>query len=377
MTNRVAGRLAAASLLALATGTVAAPARAEAIPNQYICVFKNDRVARADVSARANAAAGAHGGAVRRVYRHTIRGFAATMSERAVTAMRRANPAIAYCEQDQVASIGPGEAQARPGGGGGGTAPQQKPWGITRVGGGAAYTGTRKAYVIDTGIDPTHPDLNVYTAEAANFSRESTYVDNNGHGSHVAGTIAARDNSFGVVGVAPGARVVPVKTLDRRGSGSCSDITAGVDYVASVASPGDVANMSVGCPALTSLDNAVLAAGAAGVVMLLAAGNESKDIGSVSPARAGAVSASDNVYTISAIDSSDRFASFSNFGAGVAYADPGVSVLSTYKSGGYATLSGTSMATPHAAGLFLLGTPRSGGTAIGDPAAPSDVIGIR
>lgn len=377
MKNRVAGRIAAASVVALSFGIAAAPAQAnEKIANSYICVFKNDRVAKDDVAGKANASAKAHGGSVKRVYKNTIRGFAANMSEQAITAMRRANASIAFCEQDAVATIIDAQVNARPGGGGGGSTVQTRPYGITRVRGGGVFTGTGRAFVIDTGIDPTHPDLNVDTTLAANFSRESNFVDNNGHGSHVAGTIAAKDNGFGVIGVAPNARVVPVKTLDRRGSGSCSDIISGVDYVAGVGRPGDVANMSLGCPVIVALDNAVLAAGAKGIVMALAAGNESQNIANVSPARAGSVSANDNVYTISAIDSSDRFASFSNFGAGIAFAEPGVSVQSTYKSGGYATLSGTSMAAPHAAGLFLIGPVRSGGTASSDPDGQPDTIGV-
>src|SRR5690606_10754444 len=135
------------------------------------------------------------------------------------------------------------------------------PWGITRVNGVSNYTGTRKAYVLDSGIDLTHEDLNVDASSGFNaFSSGpdgNSLNDLNGHGTHVAGTIAAKNNSIGVIGVAPGATVIPVKVLDRRGSGSYSGVIAGVDFVAANGSNGDVANMSLGGPISTALDNAV------------------------------------------------------------------------------------------------------------------------
>jgi subtilisin family serine protease len=137
--------------------------------------------------------------------------------------------------------------------------------------------------------------------------------------------------------------------LDRRGSGSTSGVIAGVDYVAANASSSDVANMSLGGGISTSLDEAVLNA-SAHLRFVLAAGNESDDADSHSPARVNGP----NVYTISAMDINDNWAYFSNYGPSVDYCAPGYSIQSTYKNGGYATLSGTSMAAPHVCGLLLL-----------------------
>lgn len=377
MKNRVAGRVAAISGVALAMALAATPAHAEKIANSYICVFKKDRVAKDEVSGRANAMARAHGGAVRFVYKNSIRGFSANMSEQAVTAMRRANPTIAYCEQDQVATAIGVAGKGKPGSG---TAPAQiTPWGVARVNGGTIDSSTKTAWIIDSGIDPTHPDLNVDAARGKDFTgSRSGWKDENGHGSHVAGTVGAKDNEIGVIGVAPNAKVVAVRVLDRRGSGSYSGVIAGVDYVGDPANGkvGDVANMSLGGPVSQALDDAVLAA--SGVVKFaLAAGNETDDYHNHSPARAGGVSATDNVFTVSASTKTDALASFSNFGTGIAWAEPGVQIESTYKDGGYATLSGTSMASPHLAGLMLLGTVRSGGSISGDPDGEIDKIGVK
>lgn len=278
-------------------------------------------------------------------------------------------PSISRIEADQVVALSPIVINAKPGG----TTPAQStPWGITRVNGGVSGVG-KTVWVIDTGIDLDHPDLNVDVARSVNFiTRDSSPDDLNGHGSHVAGTIAALNNSIGVIGVAPGATVVAVRVLDRRGSGTTSGVIAGIDYVAANGANGDVANMSLGGGVSTTLDAAVVAAAATGVKFALAAGNESDDADNHSPARANGT----NIYTVSAMTSSDTFASFSNYGAAVDYCEPGVSIYSTYKDGGYATLSGTSMATPHLAGLLALGTVRSGGTVKSDPDGNADTIGV-
>jgi hypothetical protein len=372
---RVAGRIAAASLIALSAAAFATPAAAaagEKIANSYICVFKKDSVTKDKVKEKANAAASAHGGAVKHAYVNTIRGFSANMSETAVNAMRRSNPAIAYCEQDQLAQIVGSAAKGKPGGGGTTPPPQETPWGVTRVRGGVSALG-KTAWVIDSGIDGTHPDLRVDQARSRDFTgSRNGWTDENGHGTHVSGTIAARNNSFGVIGVAADATVVAVRVLDRRGSGPYSEVIAGVDYVAGAAASGDVANMSLGGPVSTALDDAVKAAAAKGIRLALAAGNESEDADNHSPGRAEGP----NIFTVSAVDSNDRFASFSNYGTHVDFAEPGVSVKSTYKGGGYATISGTSMATPHLAGLLLLGAVSSGGIANNDPDGHPDTIGV-
>jgi subtilisin family serine protease len=157
--------------------------------------------------------------------------------------------------------------------------------------------------------------------------------------------------------------------LDRRGSGSNSGVIAGVDYVAANAGSGDVANMSLGGGISTALDNAVIAASAR-CIFVLAAGNSSTDASTSSPARADGP----NIYTISAMDSSDTWAYFSNYGDDVEYCAPGVAVFSTWKDGGYNTISGTSMAAPHAAGVLLLGNVFSDGQVSGDPDTSPDPI---
>lgn len=168
-------------------------------------------------------------------YQNSIHGFALRASDRGIANMQRANPFISYCVQDEVVSLAPppGRRPGNGGGGGGGADPQETPWGITRVGGAVDGSGlTRRAWVLDSGIDLDHPDLNVDTGRSRDFtgSRKGA-EDENGHGTHVAGTIAAIDNSIGVVGVAAGAPVVAVRVLNRRGSGSYSGIIAGVDLL--------------------------------------------------------------------------------------------------------------------------------------------------
>ncbi|MFC4295081.1 S8 family serine peptidase [Novosphingobium tardum] len=344
------------------------------IKDSYICVFARGAVGRGSEASEAARAANAGGGKVDHVYGFAIQGFSLHISSNGLQQMRAHNPKIAYCEADQIATIiDPIDALARPGGGGGTTQPAQSiPAGITRVNGGTtASNGT--AWVIDTGIDLDHPDLNVDLARSQNFvTRETSPDDLNGHGSHVSGTIAAKLNTIGVVGVAPGSTLVAVRVLDRRGSGAYSDVIAGVDYVAKNGIAGDVANMSLGGPVSQALDDAVVGASSK-VKFALAAGNETDNANNHSPARANGP----NIYTVSAIDKTDTFASFSNYGnPPVDYAEPGVSILSTWKDAGYNTISGTSMATPHMAGVLLLGGVRSGGTAKNDPDGKPDTIGI-
>ncbi|MBK7410337.1 MAG: S8 family serine peptidase [Saprospirales bacterium] len=359
------------------------------IEGSYIVVYKDEvmpdemmrslntyeaRVERADQTARQiltelkldKAAKVTH------AYGTAIKGFAVEMS--AAEAQRlAADPRIAYIEQDQVATIIGGPPGG--GGGGGGGGGQTTPWGITRVGGPADGTGLR-AWIIDSGIDLDHPDLNVNVGLSDCFLSNCSAgpEDQHGHGTHVAGTVAAKNNSIGVVGVAAGAEVVAVRVLDRRGSGSYTGVIAGVDYVAANAAPGDAANMSLGGPISTALDAAVVALGQAGVKLAMAAGNESTNANSSSPGRANG----NNLYTVSAMSEGDNWASYSNYGnPPVDYCAPGSSVYSCYKSGGYTTMSGTSMASPHVCGILLLGNVSSSGTVNGDPSAPADPIAHR
>lgn len=306
------------------------------------------------------------------VYGSSILGFAAKLDEATLGRIRK-DPNVAYIEQDRVVTFAPPWS----GGGGGSTTGQETPYGITRVRGGANYTGSNVAWVIDTGISLNHEDLKVDAKRGFNAftsGRDAKSLDDgNGHGSHVAGTIAALNNTVGVIGVAAGATVVPVKVLDSRGSGSFSGVIAGVDFVGINGQLGDVANMSLGGPVSQALDDAVIkASNAKGVKFVLAAGNETDDANNHSPARAEGA----NIVTISAMDINDAFASFSNFGSPVDYCAPGVNIKSTWKEGGYNTISGTSMAAPHAAGVLLLkGTSfTTDGTVKNDPDGNPDPI---
>ena len=305
------------------------------------------------------------------VFSQSINGVALTLSERDLAILKE-DPRIAYIEEDQIITLSPPKAAAKPGG----TVPQDTPWGITRVNGVSNYTGSNVAWVIDTGVDLDHPDLNVDVNRSVSFipwggPGNQGPDDEHGHGSHVAGTIAAINNLIGVIGVAPGASVVAVKVLDRRGSGTVSSVIAGVDYVGSNGSQGDVANMSLGGGVSQAMDDAVVAASKNGIKFCLAAGNEADNANNHSPARANG----SNIYTISAMSQGDNWASFSNFGnPPIDFCAPGVAVMSTWKNGGYNTISGTSMATPHASGVLLLGGAKASGTVKGDPDGNPDPI---
>lgn len=315
------------------------------------------------------------------VYSRSLNGATLKLTKDQVEILRNKKE-VAYVEQDRIVTFAPpcgtpsgGPCDGDGGGDNGGSSSQDTPYGITRVNGVANYTGNNVAWILDSGVDLDHPDLNVDASRAFNAftsGRDGKSADDgNGHGTHVAGTIAALNNDIGVVGVAPGAVVIPVKVLDSRGSGSYSGVIAGVDWVGANGQAGDVANMSLGGPVSQALDDAVVAASSNGVKFVLAAGNESNDANNSSPARANGP----NIVTISAMDVNDNWASFSNYGnPPVDYAAPGVAVKSTWKDGGYNTISGTSMASPHAAGVLLLGSARTDGSVNNDPDGTPDPI---
>jgi subtilisin len=243
--------------------------------------------------------------------------------------------------------------------------------------------------VIDTGVDLNHPDINVYRPGAHDCSMLGIGPDDeNGHGTHVAGTIGALDNGYGVVGMAPGARIWPVRVLGASGGGTMADVLCGIDYVTRHAPQIEVANMSLGAvggddgncgrTSRDALHRAICASVGAGVTYVVAAGNSHDNAAFYAPA------SYDEVITVSALadfngrpgggapatcrpDTDDTLASFSNFGHDVDLIAPGVCIRSTWMGGGYDTISGTSMASPHVAGaaaLYMSGHPAAGPAAV-------------
>lgn len=325
-----------------------APARGQFIPGRYIVVLKPGATPES-VSAR-------YALRPEHTYTHALNGFAGAFPAEAVRRLLD-DPQVEWIEEDQVVTIGA----------------QTLPAGIDRVEAdqNAKVAAAKSAglgvdvdiAIIDTGIDLKHPDLYVFK-NVTFVSGTKTGNDDNGHGTHCAGIAAARDNASGVVGVAPGARLWAVKVLDRNGSGTMSNVIKGVDYVTQYAGAIEVANMSLGGGNSETLKTAIAKSVAKGVVYAVAAGNSAVDAANTSPAN------SPEVLCVSAIvdtdgipgkkgpatsyGTDDSFASFSNFGGVVDIAAPGVDVLSTYKGGAYARMSGTSMASPHVAGAVAL-----------------------
>lgn len=304
---------------------------------RYIVVLKDgvsdSGQAANDISRRNNAEVGF-------VYGKAIKGFSATIPNNRVAEVR-ADGRVDYVERD-------GTMKA---------VVQTLPWGIDRIdadtsstlaGNGSGAVSNVNAYIIDSGIDATHPDLNI--VGHVNFAG-GTNKDCNGHGTHVAGTVAAKDNTADVVGVAPGAPLTGVKVLGCSGSGSYSGVIKGIDWVTANAKKPAIANMSLGGGVSQAVDDAVKNSANSGVLYSIAAGNEGADACNSSPARAGT---SSGVVTTAATDSANKEASFSNYGACVDIWAPGVNILSTKKGGGTTTLSGTSMAAPHVGGTSAL-----------------------
>ena len=212
-------------------------------------------------------------------------------------------------------------------------------------------------WIFDTGIDLDHPDLNVQVNApyAISFTGEPL-DDQNGHGTHVAGIAAAKNNDFGVVGVSAGAKVVPVKVLtNATGTGDFSWIVGGLNHVAQYGIPGDVINMSLGTYSFLpcdgffpELNTSIINLAKTGIWVVMAAGNDASDATFSHP---GCLNG-DRIFTVGAIDCGNLCAPFSNFGTNVDYVTAGVNILSTYKNGTYAVESGTSMSAPVLAGIL-------------------------
>jgi subtilisin len=351
------------------------PQAGAAVPDEYIVVLRPEP---ADPRERASQMAVQHELAVTRVYERAVRGFAARIPPQRLAAVR-ADPRVLFISENR-------RVQAFS---------QQAPAGLRRIGASSdgvhqtmAFKGTGVGVaVIDTGIDLTHPDLAPVQNGITCISGTANANDDQGHGTHVAGTVAARDNDIGVVGVAPDVTLYAVKVLDSTGNGDYASVICGVDWVTAnagpVGTPGkiQVANVSLGGPGTATPSNpdctnasndalhfAICNSVQAGITYVVAAGNSHADASGFLPA------AFEEVITVSAFtdfngspgggagftcfdglfETDDSFASFSNYGAPVDIAAPGTCILSTWPGGGYFTTNGTSMASPHVAGAAAL-----------------------
>lgn len=251
--------------------------------------------------------------------------------------------------------------------------PRLVTWNVDKVGYG---DGTGKtAWIMDTGIDFNHPDLKVDETRSRVFLDDQTSADDdNGHGTHIAGIIGAKNNNIGTLGVASGATLVSLKILDDAGNGRLSTALKALSYVRSNAKAGDVVNISISLAEVSqTLEAEIRSVANKGIFLAIAAGNDGKLASSFSPGR----TTGKNIYTVSAVDSLNRFANFSNYGNdAVDFAAPGVRIISTYINGKYAIMSGTSQATPHVAGLLLInnGEINSKAFAENDPDGTPDPI---
>ena len=319
-----------------------------AIPGQYIVVFDDQQVPREQVRARTDALVRQHGGVVLRRFENALRGFSIATSATAAAALAR-SPFVRYVEQDSVREIVATQSGAT--------------WGLDRIdqrdlpiNGTYIYdtdASNVSVYVIDTGIRSSHADFGARVS-ASGFTAINDgngANDCNGHGTHVSGTIGGT-----TWGVAKGVTLHAVRVLDCNGSGSTSGVIAGVDWVTANHDTPAVANMSLGGGASTALDDAVRRSIASGVTYAIAAGNSNADACSSSPARVS------QALTVGSSTSADARSSFSNFGTCVDLFAPGSSITSAWNTSNTATntISGTSMATPHVAGvaaLYLAGDP--------------------
>jgi len=330
--------LLAASSAWAGDGSIYKPA-GELIKGQYIVVFNPG----SDSRALASQLAAVHGAKSLRTYSHALRGAVFTMDENAAHAMSL-NPNVLFVEQDSLFTINVTQSPAT--------------WGIDRIDQrnlplSNSYTydftgaGVR-AFILDTGIRTTHTNFGGRASWGTVCTGEAQ-SDGHGHGTHVAGTVGSA-----TYGVAKGVSLIAVKICTNGGSCPNSNTLCGIDYVVGQkqANPSIpmVANMSIGGPVSTALNSAVNNAVNAGIFFAVAAGNENQNACNVSPASAA------NAYTIGSTTTSDARSSFSNFGTCVDTFAPGSSITSTWNTSDTATntISGTSMATPHATGAGAL-----------------------
>ena len=350
--RRVFGRPAQAASNAVAPLTTTS----KGIPDRYMVIFKADRVfSAAAVNSKAAEAEIQFGAQVHYIYDSAVQGYAATLSVQAVEALRK-DADVAYIEQDQVFTIN--DTQTGP------------PWGLDRIDQRSlplsnSYTYATDgqgvhAYIIDTGIRSSHTEFSGRIGAGYDAVDGGAPDDCNGHGTHVAGTVGGS-----TYGVAKRVTLHGVRVLDCNGSGTTSGVVAGINWVTTnyTNTKPAVANMSLGGGASQTLDTALRNSVAAGVVHVVAAGNETADACNSSPAREPLA------ITVGATNSSDQRASFSNYGTCLDIFAPGVNILSSWYTGDSAagSLSGTSMASPHVAGVVALHLASS------PSASPADV----
>ncbi|WP_207717512.1 S8 family peptidase [Caenimonas soli] len=316
-------------------------AKSQPIPGRYIVVFKKT-VPNAAAEA-ANLVRG-QGGQLHHTYSGALKGFAASLPEAALQGIRN-NPNVEYIEQDHTVSL---KQVASP--------QNQASWGLDRIDQADRPLDTQyhfgqtgagvTAFIVDTGIRPDHVEFTGRLLAGYDTVGDGNGTnDCNGHGTHVAGTVGGT-----TWGVAKGASLVPVRVLDCAGSGAWSGVIAGMDWVANSPQRPAVANMSLGGAVSASLDAAVAGAVAKGVTVVVAAGNSNADACTVSPAR------EPSAITVGAITTLDARASYSNWGSCVDIFAPGSGITSAWNTGATAsnTIGGTSMASPHVAGVAAL-----------------------
>ena len=285
---------------------------------------------------------------------HLIPVIAATLPETAIAALGK-NPRVDRIEIDAEVRAIDAELDAS--------------WGVKHIGAGIVHDSGNKGAgisvaVLDTGIDYSHSDLDANYADGRDFvNSDDDPMDDHGHGTHVAGSIAAEDNESGVVGGAPEARLHALKVLNASGGGYTSDVIAAIQW--SVDHAVQVVNMSFSGDGTVAEESACQVAYNAGVLLVAAAGNEGTPPGKGDSV--GAPARYPSVIAVAAVDSKNARPRWSSTGPAVELAAPGVSIVSTYVGGGYATMNGTSMASPHVAGvaaLVLWAYPASSNSAI-------------